>query len=100
MNVVSCKLLKFKEDPEEELKVELNKILPKDIKIFKLIEMSNKFNAKNANNHREYHYILPTFALQPRLLENKIEYKDENDYICDYNYKISPEFHDKVMIFS
>jgi len=96
MNVISCKLLKRTENPEDEIKQKLNEILPKDIHIYKLIEMSNSFNAKNNSNNREYHYILPTFALQPRLLEKKIECENIDDYVCDYSYKLTPEFHEKI----
>ena len=34
-----------------------------EIKVFCVIEVSNRFNAKNCTSHREYSYYLPTFLL-------------------------------------
>jgi len=34
-----------------------------EIKVFCVIEVSNRFNAKIATSHREYSYYLPTFTL-------------------------------------
>ena len=36
-----------------------------EIKIFCVIEVSNRFNAKNSTSHRDYSYYLPTFLLAP-----------------------------------
>lgn len=36
-----------------------------EIKVFCVIEVSNRFNAKNCTSHREYSYYLPTFLLAP-----------------------------------
>lgn len=36
-----------------------------EIKIFCVIEVSNRFNAKNSTSHRDYSYYLPTFMLAP-----------------------------------
>lgn len=51
----------------EELRHKLNnEALPKDeIKIFSLLPVSNRFNAKNNTNYREYSYFLPTYMLTP-----------------------------------
>ena len=52
---------------EEHLEVMREKLnsdaLPKDVKIFSMFTVSNKFNAKNCTNYREYSYFLPTFML-------------------------------------
>jgi len=37
--------------------------LPSDVKIFSLLPVSNRFNAKNCTSYREYSYFLPTFML-------------------------------------
>lgn len=36
-----------------------------EIKVFCIIEVSNRFNAKNQTSHRDYSYYLPTFLLAP-----------------------------------
>ena len=36
-----------------------------EIKVFCVIEVSNRFNAKNSTSHRDYSYYLPTFLLAP-----------------------------------
>jgi tRNA U38,U39,U40 pseudouridine synthase TruA len=33
------------------------------VKVFSVIEVSNRFNAKNNTSHREYSYFLPSFLL-------------------------------------
>lgn len=52
-------------DALEELRKKINENLPEDIKIFCLIQVGNKFNAKNMTSHREYSYYLPTFMFTP-----------------------------------
>ena len=48
----------------EDLRNRLNnEALPSDIKVFSLLPVSNRFNAKNCTNFREYSYFLPTFML-------------------------------------
>jgi tRNA pseudouridine38-40 synthase len=95
MNVVSCKLHKFLSD--EEMKKVCNEALPKDIKIFRFIEVSRNFDSKESNNNREYHYILPSFMLQPKTEILDYPGKTElNNYIGDYKYTLSPEFHEKI----
>lgn len=49
----------------EDLRNRLNnEALPSDIKVFSLLPVSNRFNAKNCTNFREYSYFLPTFMLK------------------------------------
>lgn len=49
----------------DELRVELNAILPSDVRVFSMFVVSNRFNAKNCTSNREYSYFLPTFMLTP-----------------------------------
>ena len=100
MNVVSCKLHKYEDRSLEDIKNNLNNTLPKDIKIFKFFEVSNNFDSKEMNNNREYHYVLPTFCLEPKITEdrNRIS-KEENNlnkYLGNYKYKIPSELMEKV----
>ena len=53
------------EEHLEDLRLKLNEALPSDVKIFSLLQVSNKFNAKNCTSYREYSYFLPTFMLTP-----------------------------------
>ena len=62
-NVFSCKAHIPKNQDYEELRETLNKSLPNDVKVFCIIEVSNRFNAKNFTSNREYSYFLPTFML-------------------------------------
>lgn len=48
--------------------------------------MNNSFDAKSCNNHREYHYYLPSYVLQA---------KEEN---INRKYRISPELFEKVQL--
>ena len=107
MNVVSVKLHKYPNMSEIEMKKKLNDILPKDIRVFRIIEVSDHFDSKDNNNNREYHYILPTFLLEPRKEEEKEKgnkEKNENDnnileedinvpddYKANYDYRLTEE---------
>ena len=113
MNVVSAKLHKYPNLSEIDMKQKLNAILPKDVKIFRIIEVSDHFDSKDNNNNREYHYILPTFLLEPKKEEekkdkekdnkdannndNNIESKKEeeinipDDYKANYDYRLTEE---------
>ena len=109
MNVVSAKLHKHPNMNEIEMKKKLNEVLPKDIRIFRIIEVSDHFDSKDNNNNREYHYILPTFLLEPKKEEEKKTKKNENenqiidnnikeeeinipdDYKANYDYRLSEE---------
>jgi tRNA pseudouridine38-40 synthase len=110
MNVVSAKLHKYPNISELDMKSKLNEVLPKDIRIFRIIEVSDHFDSKDNNNNREYHYILPTFLLEPKKEEEKadnekkedtIENKNENakeeeinipdDFKPNYSYRLSEE---------
>lgn len=75
-NVFSCKIHLARDRRDEEgmeaFRLELNQALidqtksdPKapEIKVFSVIEVSNRFNAKNNTSHREYSYFLPSFLL-------------------------------------
>lgn len=102
MNVVSCKLHKYEDRSFEDMKKMLNNDLPSDIKIFKLLEVSTGFDSKDSNNFREYHYILPTFCLQPKSQENKSrltpELNNAENYRGDYQNKISAELMEKLKL--
>jgi tRNA pseudouridine38-40 synthase len=94
MNVVSCKLHKHPDMDEDEVKKQANLLLPQDIKIFRIIEVSRSFDSKATNNNREYHYILPAYMLEPRAKdEEKLQL---NDYKPNYLFKISTEYHEKI----
>ncbi len=47
----------------EEFRQNLNKMLPEDVKVFCILEVSNSFNAKLRTSNREYSYYLPSFML-------------------------------------
>ena len=49
----------------EDLRLQLNEVLPSDVKVFSLLFVSNRFHAKNFTSFREYSYFLPTFMLTP-----------------------------------
>lgn len=57
----SCKLHLPKNADMEELRKKLNDELPKDVKVFNMLEVANKFNAKICTSNREYSYYLPSF---------------------------------------
>ena len=90
MNVVSVKLHKYPNIDEIAMKEKLNKILPKDIHIFRIIEVSDHFDSKDNNNNREYHYILPSFLLEKIDKEKKDEVKYE-DFKPNYKYKLTED---------
>ena len=113
MNVVSAKLHKYPNLSEIDMKQKLNAILPKDVKIFRIIEVSDHFDSKDNNNNREYHYILPTFLLEPKKEEEKKDKEKDNkdtnnndnniesnkeeeinipdDYKANYDYRLTEE---------
>ena len=107
MNIVSVKLHKYPNMSEIEMKKKLNDILPKDIRVFRIIEVSDHFDSKDNNNNREYHYILPTFLLEPKKEEEKEKDKKEkyesdneikeeeinipDDYKANYDYRLTEE---------
>lgn len=97
MNVVSCKLHKLPHMDEDDMKTTFNQNLPEDIKIFRIIEVSKSFNSKDTNNNREYHYILPSFMLEPKALSTVlIKGVSIDTFIPNYSFKITPEFHEKI----
>lgn len=52
------------EEHLEAMRVKLNaEALPNDIRIHSMFTVSNRFQAKNNTNFREYSYFLPTFML-------------------------------------
>ena len=102
MNVVSCILHKYPNLSEQDMKEKVNALLPNDIHIFRFIEMSEHFDSKENNNHREYHYILPTFMLEPKTEgytycnnQNKDDTPLEQ-FVGNYKYRISHELLDKL----
>lgn len=71
-NLFSCKVHASREQREnflEPFRVQLNETLAKnvndEIKIFNIVEVSNRFNAKLNASYREYSYYLPTYMLNP-----------------------------------
>ena len=55
-------------DEEKELEViraRINDAITKEIKIFCLLPVSQRFDAKKCTSHRVYSYYLPTFTLTP-----------------------------------
>jgi tRNA pseudouridine38-40 synthase len=96
MNLVSCKLHRYPDMTEEDLKSKANELLPNDIKIFRFIEVSNSFDSKGSNNNREYHYILPSFMLEPKNLNDSSNKKGIDAYVANYDFKITPEYHQKI----
>ncbi|XP_029038272.1 tRNA pseudouridine synthase A [Osmia bicornis bicornis] len=57
--IVSLKL------PHDVNKEDINKHLPKDIRVFGIKRVTKGFNSKNQCDARTYRYVLPTFALAP-----------------------------------
>ena len=45
------------------MRLTMNSLLPKDIKIFTLLSVAHRFDSKTATSHREYSYFLPTYTL-------------------------------------
>ena len=111
MNVVSAKLHKYPNLSEIEMKQKINAVLPKDIRILRIIEVSDHFDSKDNNNNREYHYILPTFLLEPKKdkdneknNENKINNDDNEinipeDYKGNYSFRLKEEDINKLKVF-
>jgi tRNA pseudouridine38-40 synthase len=97
MNVVSCRLHKYPDLNENEMKLKVNLELPKDIKIFRFIEVSEHFDSKSNNNNREYNYVIPSFLFEPIInkndKENKIEMKD---FVGNYSFKLNDELKEKL----
>ena len=62
---------KYRDGNMEEFRKMLNDQLTKqlgtseEVRVFTVIEVSNRFNAKNTTSHREYSYYLPSFTLAP-----------------------------------
>lgn len=52
-------------DKRERFIEQLNSFLPPDIRAFTMTKVSKGFNAKSHCTKRRYHYLLPTYALQP-----------------------------------
>lgn len=52
-------------DCYEPLRLLVNSKLPNDVKIFSILPVAGKFDAKITVSHREYSYFLPTFVLIP-----------------------------------
>ena len=72
----------------------LNKVLPKDIRVFRIIEVSDHFDSKDNNNNREYHYILPSFLLERKNEDNKeIKYEE---FKPNYEYRLTEEDKNKL----
>eukprot|EP00826_Nyctotherus_ovalis_P022633 TRINITY_DN174_c0_g1_i21.p1 TRINITY_DN174_c0_g1~~TRINITY_DN174_c0_g1_i21.p1 ORF type:complete len:392 (+),score=116.89 TRINITY_DN174_c0_g1_i21:102-1277(+) len=86
-NFFACKFLL---DPRvKDLKVykeQIKAALPKDIRLFSLIEAAKKFNTKLRCSSREYLYFLPSFCLS----------KDKKPLEDMYNYKASDELMEKL----
>lgn len=63
-NVFSCKAHLERGTDFEEFREKLNKEIPEDVRVFTVMEVSSRFNAKTTTSHREYSYYLPTFMLK------------------------------------
>ena len=54
------------------------------------------------NNNREYHYILPTFCLEPKITEDKDRLtKEQNNlqkYLGNYKFRVNSELMEKVKL--
>lgn len=99
MNLISCKLHYYEDRKIEDIVKNLNKELEKDdIRIIQIIEVSGSFDAKECSNNREYHYILPAFCLQPRIIEEQKK-KELGDKYSPYDFRITPEFQEKIQSF-
>lgn len=83
MNVVSCKLHCNQSQTIDTLANEVESELPDDIKIIEMIEVNNSFDAKKCSSNREYHYILPSFCLQPSTSNSS----STNYKISDHDFK-------------
>lgn len=103
MNVVSCKLHKHPDLDENQMKKNVNELLPQDIRVFRIIEVSSHFNSKDNNDSREYHYIVPTFVFEPIEKDSKMIEKNDikvpENYRANYKYRITNELHDKLKEF-
>ena len=94
MNVISVKLHKYPNIDENGMKEKLNKVLPKDIRVFRIIEVSDHFDSKDNNNNREYHYILPSFLLERKNEDNKeIKYEE---FKPNYEYRLTEDDKNKL----
>lgn len=62
-NVFSCKVHFEKGVELEDIRANINSKLPEDVKVFCILDVSNKFNAKINTSHRDYSYFLPSFML-------------------------------------
>ena len=97
MNVVSCRLHKYPDLNENEMKLKVNLELPKDIKIFRFIEVSDHFDSKSNNNNREYNYVIPSFLFEPIINKNNKENKIEmKDFVGNYSFKLNDELKEKL----
>ena len=111
MNVVSCKLHKYPNMCENEMKEKVNKFLPEDIKVFRIIEVSGHFNSKDNNNLREYHYYIPSFVFERHAKNEKTEedkreinpqenlsskIKVDSYFTGNYSYKLPKEDIEKI----
>ena len=96
MNLVSCKLHYYENREKEKIIEDLNKELElKDIRILNIIEVSGSFDSKECSNNREYHYILPSFCLEPKIL-NEGKDSENKEFKPNYKFKIKPEFKEKI----
>ncbi|XP_076181208.1 pseudouridine synthase 1 [Ptiloglossa arizonensis] len=64
--------------PNHANKEEINKYLPKEIKVFGVKRVTKGFNSKNQCDGRTYRYVIPTFALAPED-PNFLQTKEENE---------------------
>ncbi|EGC38915.1 hypothetical protein DICPUDRAFT_45589 [Dictyostelium purpureum] len=70
-NVVSLKMEVGPPELDEMVKA-LNKLLPEDIHVFKIMRVNNSFHAKNGVDARSYVYVCPTSAFEPKFATNKL----------------------------
>lgn len=61
-NLVALKMQRY--EVPQQVKAELNEILPDDIRIWDVVPVKKKFNARVMAGTRHYRYVIPTFLLQ------------------------------------
>ncbi|OQS03435.1 tRNA pseudouridine synthase [Thraustotheca clavata] len=60
-----CAKLCIEED-EAKFREKLNALLPEDIRVLEIVQVTKNFNAKNSCDRRTYEYLTPTFVFQPK----------------------------------
>ena len=79
--VSNCVALKLKMplNTEENLRNNMNKFLPNDVRVHRVQRVTQGFSAKSACTGRTYQYVLPTFLLQSKENMDELVYKYINN---------------------